>query len=104
MNHTQCVVTNKYFIIVMKNCHCCLLFQLHMDWVTKVRYWGNIHFALSCSNDSQKSLHLLDLTRNRGSVIRLRKGVNTFDFCSEWGIIGKQTLIFASVFNFTINM
>ena len=44
---------------------------------------------MSCSNDSACSLLLADRHgRKEGSVMRVRKGITSFDYCKEWNIIG----------------
>lgn len=46
---------------------------------------------MSCSNDSGCSLHLVDSHgRKEGSVIAVRKGISSFDYCKELNIIGNH--------------
>ena len=45
---------------------------------------------MSCSNDSKCSMHLVDRHgRKEGSVLRVRKGISSFDYCRDWNLIGE---------------
>jgi hypothetical protein len=58
--------------------------------VSNVKYWHSLGYVMSCSNDEKASLHLLDVNvHTRGSTLKIRKGVISFDFCREWNIIGE---------------
>ena len=46
---------------------------------------------MSCSNDCDSSLHLVDLHgRKEGSMLHVRKGISAFDYSKDWNMIGKR--------------
>ena len=64
--------------------------RIHGDWVCQVKYCANMEYCMSCSNDSACSLHLVDRNgRKEASIIRVRKGISSFDYCKDWNILGK---------------
>lgn len=63
--------------------------SIHGDWVAKVLYCPSMEMCMSCSNDSACSLNLVDSHgRKDGSVIAVRKGISSFDYCKELNVIG----------------
>ena len=66
---------------------------MHEDWVLRVKYCPVIGYTMSCSNDSNCSLHLMDRHGvKEEAVLKVRKGISSFDYCKEWNIIGESKL------------
>ncbi len=63
--------------------------KLHNDWVCQVKYCPSVSYIMSSSCDENSSLYLADLhTHKLDSVMKVTKGVISFDYCNEWNIIG----------------
>ena len=68
----------------------CIDEQIHDDWISQVKYCPVIGYTMSCSNDSTCSLNLMDRQGLKEStVLKVRKGISSFDYCKEWNIIGE---------------
>ncbi len=62
--------------------------QLHNDWVSQVKYCPSLLYVVSSSGDEKNSLCLADLHgRKPASVLKVKKGLTSFDYCKQWNII-----------------
>lgn len=63
--------------------------QMHHEWVQCVRYCPTLEGLFSASTDPGAALVFADVRGKReGSVFRIDKGVNSFDYSAPWNVIG----------------
>lgn len=63
--------------------------RLHNDWISQVKYCPSLLYIMSSSGDENNSLCLADLHRRKpASVLKVKKGITSFDYCKQWNIIG----------------
>lgn len=63
--------------------------HLHSDWISQVKYSPSLLYVMSSSGDDNNSLCLADLHgRKSASVLKVKKGITSFDYCKQWNIIG----------------
>ncbi|XP_053404636.1 WD repeat-containing protein 64-like isoform X4 [Mercenaria mercenaria] len=65
--------------------------KVHDDWVTRVKYFPELHCFASCSPSSKQSFVLEELDRIYDNLemrgVAIHKGVNAFDYCAKANII-----------------
>ncbi|KAL4237521.1 WD repeat-containing protein 64 [Mactra antiquata] len=65
--------------------------KVHDDWVTRVKYFPELHCFASCSPSSKTSFVLEELDRIYDNQelrgVAVHKGVNAFDYCAKANII-----------------